>query len=255
MPHDTGAEERNPEADTKRVEALVRALQETHVSVVWNAERDLARLGYHARAAIPALNTLLSGNDPTSRLWARVALACITGDMDGYRSGILHDITSENSAVYPGMGTAAAVFLGKKLPEAIPFLLSELKADNADRRWCAANALGRMGNLASDALPILASLLKDIDEKVRWYAAWAIGEIGACNTDAEQEIVDSLAAALNDFDDDVRGYAAIALGRFGGQRAANFVSKINEMRQDPNPAIRDAADLALRSLNGSLHDN
>ena len=245
----------DPEATQKRVAALIRALQDTHVSVVWNALRDLARMEQHALEAVPALQTVLEGHDPTSRLWARVALACITGDMDSYRQQILED--AAGSKVFAGMGLAAVVFLGNRLPEAMPFLLAELRSDNADRRWCAANALGRMGSTAEAAVPQLATLLADPDEKVRWYAAWAIGEIGTGNTTpAEQQaIADALGAALNDFDDDVRGYAALALARMGGHSAARYVSLFSEMQADPNPAIQRAADEALHSLIGSIHDN
>ena len=250
-PQRSNAENSNSEAVEKRVASLVRSLQDSQVSVVWNAARDLARLGHKAAAAIPVLNTVIAGHDPTSRLWARVALVCITGDIEPYRSDILHAVNSTN--VFAGMGAAAAGFLGNRLPESIPILTQELSASNADRRWCAAGALAAMGTAASQAASQLAALLADSDEKVRWYAAWALSEVGIGNADraTEQAIVQALGSALNDFDDDVRGYAAKALGRIGGVTAARFLPHLTAMIQDPNPVLGSTAAEAVNSLNGS----
>ena len=235
----------------KRVAALIRSLQDSQVSVVWNAARDLARLQQKATAAVPVLSAVLTGHDPTSRLWARVALVCITGEIEPYRNDILNAVN--NSNVFAGMGAAAAGFLGDRLPESIPILIQELSAPSADRRWCAAGALAVMGSAASDAAQQLAALLADPDEKVRWYAAWALSEVGIGNADraAEQAIVQALGTALNDFDEDVRGYAAKALGRIGGVTAARFVPHLTAMMQDPNPVLCSTAAEAVNSLNGS----
>ena len=65
----------------KRIERLIRALKDSQVSVVWNATRELARFEAAAGAALPALNEVLESSDHASRLWARYAIARITGDL------------------------------------------------------------------------------------------------------------------------------------------------------------------------------
>src|SRR5436309_3373560 len=99
-----------------RLQVLIEALSDSHVSVVWNASRELARLGPRANAALPALAAGLKSYDPTSRLWARYAIARITGHLQKHLPELI-DALSQKRSVFPGMASAAIAGFG---PAAAP---------------------------------------------------------------------------------------------------------------------------------------
>ncbi len=211
-----------------RIETLIAALSDTHVSVVWNAARELAKFGMQASAAVPALESLLSASDATSVLWVRYALTKITGDVQiclPYAIAALGD----KQRVFPGMASAALAGLGAAAAPAVPALILELSDQHADNRWAAAGALANIGPAAAEAVPVLTESLIDPDEKVRWYAAWALGEIGPASAPAVSALID----ALHDGDDDVRGYAVRALGRIGAA-ARTAIPELQELQHSAN---------------------
>ncbi len=160
-----------------RVQILIEALEDPHVSVVWNATRELAKLGPFAAEALPALAVALKSHDPTSRLWARFAIAKITGDETSHLPEFIKALGNKKG-LFPGMASAALAGFGPKARDAVALLIQELNEDNAEYRWSAAGALANIGPDAAVAVPALMQTLGDSDEKVRWYAAWALGEIG-----------------------------------------------------------------------------
>lgn len=199
------------EAERTRVRLLMEALADEKVSVRWNATRELGRLGDAGRDALPLLTALLDNRDGTTALWARVAIARITGDF-GIHLPVLIDVLQTKTRVFPGMAAAALGELGAASAPAVPALIQELSASNADDRWSAAGALAAIGSEARQAVPTLAeTLAHDTDEKVRWYAAYALSEIGQDSAPATPALIQ----ALDDVDEDVRGYAVRAIGNIG----------------------------------------
>ena len=220
---------------------LTLALKEAQVSVCWNASRDLARIGKEAAAALPALMETLQSTDPTSSLWARYAIAKITGNLPAHLPTFIALL--QDKRVFPGMAAAAISGFGADAKEAIPELIVALSDPHPDNRWSAAGALAHMGTEARVAVPSLISLLDDADEKVRWYAAFALSEIGA----EARAAVPALIRALDDSDEDVRGYAVRALGRIQPEgRAA--IPQIQALLADESGAIREEAEVALALL-------
>jgi len=99
-----------------------------------------------------------------------------------------------------------------RLPHsAIEKRIEELKSDDSYVRFCAADALGRMGPEAEAAVPVLASALKDQDTGVRAAAAEALGKMGPAAKDAAP----ALTEALQDNNQHVRRYAEYALEQIG----------------------------------------
>lgn len=222
-----------------RVDLLVRALSDPHVSVGWNASRELAKLGSSASGALPELSKALRSHDANKALWARFAVAKITNEVPKHLSAFIDALTDKR--VFPGMAAFALAGLGPDAANAVPNLIPLLADGNAENRWTAAGALAAIGSKSAAAVPDLIVALNDVDEKVRWYAAWALGEIGP----AAAAAVPSLILALDDIDDDVIGYAARALGGIGGIQA---IPALEELLDADNDAVRDAASSALACI-------
>jgi HEAT repeat protein len=227
----------------KRIERLIRALKDMQVSVVWNATRELARFESAAIVALPALHETLNSSDHASRLFARYAIARITGDLPAHLPYFIAAL-EDRTTLFPGMAAAALTGFGPIAAPAVPQLIRELDDANPEYRWSAAGVLAAIGPGAAAAVPALIRTLNDPDEKVRWYAAWALGAIGP----EAAEAVPALITALNDIDDDVRGYAARALGAIGGQAAAAAVPALHALSRDENPNLQSAASEALARL-------
>lgn len=228
-----------------RLNALIQALQDKHVSAGWNAAKELGSMGPDASSALPALNAALASKDSTLVLWSRYAIARITGDAMPF----IHECAAaldDGSTVWPGMAATALSGFGAAAAPALPSLVRGLSSQNVDDRWAAAWAIGNIGTVAVEALPRLIAALDDPDEKVRWYVAWAIGELAR----DDASLVEPLKRALLDFDDDVRGYAARALGR-NGVSDPEAIEQLRALLNDENPAIVEAAASALTVLTAS----
>lgn len=226
----------------QRVRALIEALSDPHISVGWNAARDLAKLGEAAKEALPALNAALQSRDPTTALWARYAIAIITRDISSHLP-IYIAALADKKRYWAGMAGTALSGFGTEAVAAVAALIEDLRSPRTDDRWAAAWALGSIGSAAKAAVPALTLALEDADEKVRWYAAWALGCLGA----EAQSAVPALIRTLDDLDDDVRGYAALALGSIGVPDP-DALSKLNQLLDEENPNVHAAALDALNRL-------
>lgn len=249
------------------------ALSDAHVSVRWNAIRELGRMGPAAADAIPALKNALEDHDGTTALWAACALAQIdvkqtdpppfdsissasnasasissdlmSSDSIPFYLSILQRGLQEKKRVFPGMAAAALAELGRDAALAVPILIVELTATHPDDRWSAAGALAAIGPDAHKAVTALIQTLRtDKDEKVRWYAAWALGQIGKASASA----VPALIEALDDGDADVRGYAARALGCIGVE-AIQAIPKLMDIKALEEGTVQAEVRLTLAILN------
>ena len=225
-----------------RIAMLAAALSDEKVSVGWNAAKELAKIGPDAAAALPALSEALRSHDATTALWARYAVAKITGETRKHVGAIIQAL--DDRRVYAGMAATALAGFGADAREAVPKLISMLGPRNRpDDRWSAAFALAEIGPHSRSAVPALAEALSDPDEKLRWYSAFALGEIGRDSVSA----VPALIQALDDFDDDVRGYAARALGRIG-PAARQAIPHLEPLLSDENESVRNETESAILSI-------
>ena len=90
-------------------------------------------------------------------------------------------------------------------------LVGLLGDGEAEVRWSAASALGRLGQAEARVVEGLVGLLGDEEAEVRRPAALALGELGQ----AEPGVVEGLLGLLGDEGVEMRWRAALALGRLG----------------------------------------
>ncbi len=228
--------------DAARIVTLVQALGDMHISVGWNACRDLAKMGKSAHSALPALTDKLSSSDANTVLWARFAIAIITQNIKSEMPFFIAAL-ADKKRLFPGMASAALTGLGDHGMEALPELIKELSDEHPDNRWSAAHAIAAIGSPAQSAVPALGKLLHDPDEKVRWYAAHALSEISP----ESDLIVPELIYGLNDIDDDVRVYCIIALGRME-KLAVSALPDLKAVLGDENPNIVHQAKISIAKI-------
>lgn len=169
------------------VQALITALQQhQNPEVRAAAATALAKIGNDAAPALPALSRALQDKDPKVRSSAVEAFGSI----------------------------------GKRAM--IPYLVANLKHENASVRYNAAHGLTRLGNYAESAVPTLTDTLKDKEAWVRLTAATALGNIGVRALSS----LPALVTNMEDKDISVRHSAAYALGSIAtnAQETVNKVS-------------------------------
>jgi HEAT repeat protein len=197
--------------------ALVRALRSQSPFDRARAAKDLGRLGWLAREALPALGTALHDEDAKVR-------------------------------------ESAAHAIGLMGPEALPSLVGMLLHEDKYVRRHAVWALGKLGPLARPALGDLCQSLKDSDPRTASGAAQAIGAMGADGAEAVPQLAEAmrgtnivlcrlaskalsqigppalatLIAHLQHADPFVRGESALAIGWMGAaaRSAVPFLARV-----------------------------
>lgn len=197
--------------------ALVRALRSNSPADRVRAAKDVGRLGWLAREALPAL------------------------------VGALHDDDSK-------VRESAAHAIGSMGPEALPTLVGMLAHDDKYVRRNAVWALGKLGPLARPALSELCRALKDSDPRTASGAAQSLGGMGADGADAVPPLAEAmrgtnivlcrlaakalsqigppaiatLIAHLQHADPFVRGESALAIGWVGAaaRAAVPFLARV-----------------------------
>jgi HEAT repeat protein len=197
--------------------ALVRALRSESPTDRVRAAKDLGRLGWLAREALPALVATLHDDDGKVR-------------------------------------ESAAHAVGLMGPEALPTLVEMLGHDDKYVRRHAVWALGKLGPLARSALGDLCGSLKDLDPRTASGAAQALGSMGADAADGVPALAEAmrgtnivlcrlaskalsqiggpalatLIAHLQHADPFVRGESALAIGWMGAaaRSAVPFLARV-----------------------------
>ena len=197
--------------------ALVRALRSLTPMDRVRAAKDLGRLGWLAREALPALVAALHDDDTKVR-------------------------------------EAAAQAIGLMGPESLPALVGMLSHDDKYVRRHAVWAMGKLGPLARAALGDLCSALKDADPRTASGAAQALGSLGTDGADAVPSLAEAmrgtnivlcrlaskalsqigppalatLIAHLQHADPFVRGESALAIGWMGAaaRTAVPFLARV-----------------------------
>jgi HEAT repeat protein len=196
---------------------LMRGLRGTAPAERLRAAKDLGRLGWLARDALPALVTALADDDPRVREAAAHAVGLMGPDALPALSRMLahSDKYVRRHAVWA---------LGKLGPLARPALAELCTAlRDADPRTAsgAAQALGNLGADGADAVPPLAEAMRGTNIVLCRLAAKALSQIGT-------PALSTLIAHLQHSDPFVRGESALAIGWMGAvaRPAVPFLAQI-----------------------------
>lgn len=213
-----------------------------------------------------ALLKIVSGNESSERMHARVSLA---GLKEGAIDFLIQALSDPNAGIRSSAAQALADIashpykissssdyvpsyqpdeeLLKKLATMVPNLIKTLADSDAAVRANAAKALGEIGRAASAAENSLIQALSDADGEVRANAAKALGNIGVSD---ETAVANLLIKALQDDAPRVRWAAAEALGNLGSA-AKSAVPPIIPLLSDDLPGVRLGAAIALIRLDAA----
>lgn len=158
------------------LQALLKLAQTDSLHVVRAAAvRALAEAGPRAKPARAELESLSNNASPGVRLWAKVAIAAVDGDVQSAAGAVRAALADPDLMMR--IAAAECLLLLGPTPADLPPLMALLKEPVA--REAAVRAIGRLGAAAKEAVPPLAELLDDRDSRVRIAAAEALGQIGA----------------------------------------------------------------------------
>lgn len=236
------------------------------------AATALGKIGADAVEAVPALIKALENEDG----WVRLAVVRALGNIGPVAKDAVPPLLNVVREGEAGMMCEASESLGKIGAPAVPALAKALD----DERWWvghwAARALARVGPGAEPAIPSLLKALRghqflhepagralgnigrkavpalvealggDSPEAVRLYATGALARIG-------QEAVPALVAALDHKDRHVRFHAAVALKYIGPRKKATIL-RLEKLRGDEDPDVRDAATRALKKASAAADE-
>ncbi len=196
---------------------LVRTLRSQATADRLKAARDLGRLGWLARDAMPALVVSLSDTDAK----VREAAAQAIGQMGPDSLPTLAEMLGHSDKYVRRHAVWSLGKLGPLARSLLPALCESLK-DSDPRTACgAAQTLGNMGGDGADAVLSLAEAMRGTNIVLCRLAAKALSQIGTA-------ALATLIAHLQHSDPFVRGESALALGWMGptARSAVPFLANI-----------------------------
>ncbi len=197
--------------------SLVRALRSQSQADRLRAAKDLGRLGWLAREAMPALVAALHDDDGKVRESAAHAIGLMGPDA---LPALIAMLTHEDKYVRRNAVWALGK-LGPLAREARADLCAALK--DADPRTAsgAAQSLGCLGTDGADAVPALAEAMRGTNIVLCRLASKALSQIGS-------PALATLIAHLQHADPFVRGESALAIGWMGAaaRTAVPFLARI-----------------------------
>lgn len=197
--------------------ALVAALRSADPSDRLKAAKDLGRLGWLAREAMPALVGALADDEQKVRETAAQAI----GGMGPDALPALCDILRHEDKYVRRHAVWALAKLGPLARPATPDLCAALNDIDPRTASGAAQALGSMGADGGDAVPALAEAMRGTNIVLCRLAAKALSQIGA-------PAIATLIAHLQHADPFVRGESALAIGWVGApaRAAVPFLARV-----------------------------
>jgi HEAT repeat protein len=147
--------------------------------------------------------------------------------------------------------TEAALALAKIGPAAkaaVPTLSAALRSDSPNAH-AIVYALGKIGPAATAAEPALVESMKSQDRSLAVLSACALTQLRPASPQVAARVVPTLVAGLEDTLPQSRQAAAEALGSLG-PLAKEALPALEKASRDQEPAVRDAATTALRSVRG-----
>jgi HEAT repeat protein len=220
-----------PDAN-EAIPALILRLEDTETSVCARAVEALARIGPETEDVVPALVRALSDPSSTVRSEALRALGSIGPTAEQAIPSIINLLNTDRSVHHVLTDTLAAIG-----PMVIPEVTDALRNEDHNVRCMAAEALGKMGPLASPAVNELKAALHDKNTGVQAEAAWALGEIGP---DAKGAVLD-LTEMVGHDKKRLANAALGALGKIGPDAKEAVPAVIAALKAEYSDTRRSAA--------------
>ena len=202
---------------------LIRALRSRSAADRLRAARDLGRLGWLVREALPALIHAVDDEDAK----VREAAAHAVGQMGPEALPALVGMFAHDDKYVRRNAVWALGKLGPLARPALDDLCTALKDGDPRTASGAAQALGNMGTDAADAIPELAAAMRGTNIVLCRLAAKALSQIGS-------PALATLIAHLQHADPFVRGESALALGWMGAA-AKSAVPFLANVLRGPRP--------------------
>ncbi len=210
---------------------LIKALRSEAVVDRLRAAKDLGRLGWLAREAMPALVDVLADADTK----VREAAAQAVGQMGPEALPTLSAMLGHQDKYVRRHAVWAMGRLGPLAKPALADLCESLKDPDPRTASGAAQALGQMGNDGADAVPALTEAMRGTNIVLCRLAAKALSQIGS-------PALATLITHLQHSDPFVRGESAMALG-WMGQLAKPAVPLLASIVRGPRTAHSHASSL------------
>jgi HEAT repeat protein len=197
--------------------ALIAALRGKNSSERIQAAKNLGRLGWLAREALPSLVNALEDGDAK----VREAVAHAIGQMGPDALPILTKMLNHDDKYVRRNAAWAMGKLGPLARPALTSLCTALKDNDPRTASGIAQALGNMGADGAEAIPALAEAMRGTNIVLCRLAAKALSQIGP-------PAVATLIAHLQHTDPFVRGESALAIGWMGAvaRSAVPFLAQI-----------------------------
>ncbi|MBW3540229.1 MAG: HEAT repeat domain-containing protein [Planctomycetes bacterium] len=202
----------------------------------------LVLLGHEARVAVPHLMRALGDSSESIRRKAAAALGAIGAAAAPAIERLVDALGTDES---PAVRDAAASALAAIGPAALPVLRELAEYDDAEVRWRAIEAIGRIEPMAEtdgDA-ELLDTALDDPDARVRIAAAEALWRL----TGDASAVLPSLVEGLTNPARQIRVRAYRLLLELG-PAARPAIVPLERLLEDDRPHVRRAAEEALRKL-------
>ncbi len=237
-------------AGAKALEAIgvaaLPALQTALSGSTWQAKIWITRIfqsmGPKAKPAIPAMVDALGDNDLDVRKAALLALQSLGKSAVSAMPKLLGMIKATDTPRALWEGSLQCIFsIGT---QGNLGLLSLLESNDWTLRRRIMENIGRLGaKVGPQAVPFLTQALSHKQKEVRWTSAMVLSKLGPRSATA----VTSLAQALNDKDPITRKWAARALAAIG-KPARSAIPALLQRKKDPNPDVRNAVAQAIQTL-------
>jgi len=210
---------------------LIHALRSATVADRLKAAKDLGRLGWLARDAMPALVAVLADADPK----VREAAAQAVGQMGPEALPTLSSMLGHQDKYVRRHAVWAMGKLGPLARPALADLCESLRDPDPRTASGAAQALGQMGTDGAEAIPSLTEAMRGTNIVLCRLASKALSQIGS-------PALPTLIAHLQHSDPFVRGESAMALG-WMGPIAKGAVPLLASIVRGPRGAHHNTAPL------------
>ena len=230
--------------DSPELQALLAELNTNDTNKLKRTIHRIGRMEEAAAPAAPAIESLLTHQNPYVQIHSALALWRIEKKPDHSIPVLISALHQQDSGV---RSFAAAVLgeIGPQSADAIPSLNQALVEADGYVRLHVAEALGRYDNWTDKATELLLVCLADQDSNVRWLATYSLAEMAP----QSETVVAKLTESLSDPESKVRAGAAFALGELGAA-AGTAVSTLENALQDTDADVRTSAEQALSRIQG-----